>query len=221
MIEDIQISVQPEAEIGLTRDEIASMKFTKKKEYCIRGHRMAGDNLVSSGGHLVCRACRNMRAREATERKKTGSPPPGRIKITHCKRGHEFTPENTYELPGNRRGCRTCRRLYRKNAIILKKPFIKREGRVANMKRYGLTIEDYDRMNREQGGLCAICLQTPRHSDGRPLFVDHCHATNKVRGLLCNTCNQAIGLMRENPLVLRRALNYILEGGVSYSQSTT
>jgi len=42
-----------------------------------------------------------------------------------------------------------------------------------------------------------------------PLSVDHCHATGRIRGLLCAKCNQAIGLMKDNPIFLRRAADYV------------
>jgi hypothetical protein len=52
---------------------------------------------------------------------------------------------------------------------------------------YGLTPEAYDSLLEKQGGKCAICKQE------KPLCVDHCHATGRVRGLLCRACNFAVG----------------------------
>ena len=62
--------------------------------------------------------------------------------------------------------------------------------------KFGIDIADYERMLAEQDGLCAICRQ-PESRKGRggrslPLAVDHCHKTNRVRGLLCGSCNTAI-----------------------------
>ena len=56
--------------------------------------------------------------------------------------------------------------------------------------KYGLTLDDYDSMFDAQGGVCAVCKQ-PEHK--RRLAVDHCHATGKVRGLLCFSCNSTLG----------------------------
>lgn len=56
---------------------------------------------------------------------------------------------------------------------------------------YGLELEDYDRMLSAQNGLCAICEGLP--AEGKRLVVDHCHDTNKVRGLLCANCNLSLG----------------------------
>ena len=62
---------------------------------------------------------------------------------------------------------------------------------------YGITHEEYDKMFASQDGKCAICKQFPtknvRAHWGGKLCVDHCHETGKVRGLLCNDCNLAIG----------------------------
>ena len=80
---------------------------------------------------------------------------------------------------------------------------------------YGITQLDYERIYSMQGGKCAICgkAETARASkSSRPkrLSVDHDHKTGEIRGLLCNSCNTAIGHLRENPVTLINAANYIL-----------
>jgi hypothetical protein len=68
-------------------------------------------------------------------------------------------------------------------------------------------------MLRSQGGACAVCGKGPgsRHARDMRLAVDHCHKTGQVRGLLCQTCNRAIGLFADNPILLRRAISYLLQ----------
>jgi len=78
--------------------------------------------------------------------------------------------------------------------------------REKNLKRYGITPEDYDRLLEEQQGQCAIC-GTP--AGNRRLAVDHHHGTGKVRALLCSDCNTALGLFQESPFRLRQALTYL------------
>lgn len=56
---------------------------------------------------------------------------------------------------------------------------------------YGMAFGDYDRMLREQNGVCAICDGVD--PSGRNLSVDHSHKTGKVRGLLCTSCNTNLG----------------------------
>lgn len=81
--------------------------------------------------------------------------------------------------------------------------------------RYGLTVEAYEQMFTEQKGLCAICGQpeTVRQPSGelRNLAVDHCHTTNKVRGLLCFACNTMIGMAKDRIEVLEQAIYYLKE----------
>lgn len=61
-------------------------------------------------------------------------------------------------------------------------------------KLYGIGIEDYNRMNLEQGGRCAICgTDEPLKGKNKYFSVDHCHETGKVRGLLCVACNHLLG----------------------------
>lgn len=79
---------------------------------------------------------------------------------------------------------------------------------------YDLSREEYDRLFEDQGGVCAICRQpeTRLHRGRvRMLSVDHDHTTGRVRGLLCRNCNSAIGLLGDDPDLLRSALAY-LEG---------
>jgi hypothetical protein len=71
-------------------------------------------------------------------------------------------------------------------------------------RRYGLTLKDYRAIVAQQGKACAIC----RRSD-RPLVVDHCHVTKKVRRLLCNKCNVGLGCFNDDPSLLRAAAAYL------------
>lgn len=75
---------------------------------------------------------------------------------------------------------------------------------------YGITSEDYDSMYIEQGGRCAIC-GLHQSELKKKLHVDHCHETSKVRGLLCDGCNIALGRMKDNPDILRNAIKYLGE----------
>jgi hypothetical protein len=72
--------------------------------------------------------------------------------------------------------------------------------------RYGITLEDFNRLLEQQNYVCAICQ---RPFDRRP-HVDHCHLTNWVRGLLCYRCNPGLGHFHDNPIFLFRAALYAL-----------
>jgi hypothetical protein len=81
--------------------------------------------------------------------------------------------------------------------------------RKKNLKRkYGITPEAYEAMLEAQGGSCWICRKPPER---RPLDVDHNHESGEVRGLLCECCNKAIGLLQDDPALLERAKEYLCE----------
>ena len=73
---------------------------------------------------------------------------------------------------------------------------------------YGLTLDQYDQMFETQGGVCAICGGTD--PSGMRLAVDHNHDTRKVRGLLCSSCNTALGCLKESPELFIKALHYLI-----------
>jgi hypothetical protein len=71
--------------------------------------------------------------------------------------------------------------------------------------RYGINLDRYNELLLEQGGVCAVC-----HIDkAERLHVDHDHNTGVVRGLLCGSCNRAIGLMKDDTDILNSAIEYL------------
>jgi hypothetical protein len=83
----------------------------------------------------------------------------------------------------------------------------------AQLRRYGLTRANYNQMLIRHHGLCAICARpetAKRKGTLRSLCVDHDHATGRVRGLLCCSCNRAVGYLGDDP-ARARALSVYLE----------
>jgi Recombination endonuclease VII len=77
-------------------------------------------------------------------------------------------------------------------------------SRAGHLKRhYDLTEAEVEAIREAQSGLCAICRIAPA------VHVDHDHATGRVRGMLCFPCNAAIGHLRDDPQVVRRAAVYL------------
>ncbi len=117
---------------------------------------------------------------------------------------------------GRRYQCRTCQRAAEKARDKSHRPTVKPEYRRAVQLRlkYKITLADYEAMLAAQGGVCAICGNAPdwNRPGHVPLVVDHCHTVGRVRGLLCHGCNQALGLMRDDPGRLRKAANYVERG---------
>jgi hypothetical protein len=76
--------------------------------------------------------------------------------------------------------------------------------------KYGLSTEIFNNMLISQAGKCAICGTTnPGGKVGDSFSVDHNHTTGQIRGLLCQTCNQMLGLMQDSAKNLRKAAAYI------------
>ncbi len=80
---------------------------------------------------------------------------------------------------------------------------------------YGIDIAEYDRMVIAQSGRCDICNLADSGKDRGEgsLHVDHDHATGKIRGLLCTSCNHMMGNCRDSVALLLKAIDYLLKHG--------
>jgi hypothetical protein len=82
--------------------------------------------------------------------------------------------------------------------------------RDSRLRKYGLTPEGFDALLASQGGRCAICRsKSPKSVRNGTWCVDHDHVTGQVRGLLCSPCNRGVGMLGDDPKVLRAALRYV------------
>lgn len=76
------------------------------------------------------------------------------------------------------------------------------------VRKYGITLFQYERLLKGQGGGCAICDKTPEE-EGKSLAVDHDHVSMEIRGVLCSFCNhRLVGRLRDSDL-LRRVADYL------------
>ena len=127
--------------------------------------------------------------------------------------------EDFYKQPpsrSNRSGgymtrCKDCVLQY--NRKIASKPKFKENVWANKLQyRYGITVEDYESLLKEQDYSCAICKTknpSSKRKGSNKFHVDHCHSTGKVRGLLCNSCNTAIGYLNDDETNLVSALRYL------------
>lgn len=81
-------------------------------------------------------------------------------------------------------------------------------------RRYGINRSEYDALVSQQNNRCAICAKKEsvidkRTNEPRNLAVDHCHNSSTIRGLLCQRCNQAIGLLSEDINIMQNAITYL------------
>lgn len=112
------------------------------------------------------------------------------------KNWHKNNKGRSYEISRNS---------YRKN------PDVKRNSKFKS--RYGITLEQFEKMSKAQNDTCAICTKHKSECKNNKLFVDHCHETNEIRGLLCNECNAALGFFRDNEDLLLSAIDYLKRSG--------
>jgi hypothetical protein len=81
-------------------------------------------------------------------------------------------------------------------------------------KRYGVCIDEYEKKIIELGNRCEICNDDPsldetKSKNHKMLHVDHDHSTGKVRGLICNGCNRALGFINDNIDKARNLVKYL------------
>lgn len=139
----------------------------------------AKDGLKSS-----CKVCYNK------WRKKYIATPVGRKAIRNSVRKYSNTPKG-----------REANNKYRAT------PGAKKVKRNSHLKRnYGITLEQYNDILKDQDYVCAIC-GTNKPGDWGVFHVDHCHKTDKVRGLLCGVCNRRLGWYEKNKLNIFQYLN--------------
>ena len=152
------------------------------------------------GRAYYCKACaransnafyRKQRAAAGFELREPDTSPPG---FKRCSRCREIKRVSAFHKLRQQSGgfnpyCKDCRK------IMAADTHIKRM--------YGLTRTELDALIGAQGGLCAICETNPA------VHVDHDHATGKIRGVLCFTCNVALGQLKDDVALFRKAIDYL------------
>jgi hypothetical protein len=80
---------------------------------------------------------------------------------------------------------------------------------------YGISLQNYEELCKAQDNKCKICnsdgVLRGSFNNSTPLVVDHCHTTGKVRGLLCHTCNSALGQFNDSVSTLEKAIEYLTQ----------
>ncbi len=98
-------------------------------------------------------------------------------------------------------------REYRKNNRDKVREASRKSEARRRLRRYNLTLEDYQELFKTQGSKCGICgtLQPTTKN----WHLDHCHTTLKVRGILCHHCNLLLGNSRDSVEILEAAIRYL------------
>jgi hypothetical protein len=172
--------------------------FLKRKDhstkdafhYCtIDCHNSSQRAAVRVGEKKYCRCCKTYKNMDDFYKRTTGGSAP-RATCKECV--------NQKRLRAYRNG------LTKKTSGAAQKSHLKQK--------YGLSVAEYDRMFEEQDQKCAICGRPEdlvRYGHINRLSVDHCHASSKVRGLLCTNCNIGLGSFREDASIIEKALEYL------------
>lgn len=114
-------------------------------------------------------------------------------------KGNNIRPR--VETPEGHKFCRSCGQIkphseWHRNATAS-------DGLSTSCKACRATKAERDELIASQGSVCCICLSAPA------AHVDHCHETGRVRGVLCFSCNAALGQFKDRPEVIRRAAAYV------------
>lgn len=123
-----------------------------------------------------------------------------------AKKYREKYPEKVKQSQKNRKEELRIWRIeyWKKNPDALKKSKL---SSFKSLTKIEISFEEYKTLFEKQRNLCAICGE--KESRNSLLSLDHCHKTNKVRGLLCSSCNTALGFFKDNPKLLRKAIKYL------------
>lgn len=132
------------------------------------------------------------------------------IKCGECQPLDQFW-KDTQKKDGLRSYCKNCERdryTSKEYYAQRKHPKYQKIKHKHKMKKYGITEEQFENMEKAQNLCCAICGK-PENRENRKLSVDHSHGTGKVRGLLCSNCNRGLGYFKDNSTLLIAAAAYV------------
>ncbi len=156
---------------------------------------------IASGHEYECRTCKN------NYRKEWNKNNPEKLK-QYDKTRYENNKENNIERAKKWYQENKERVLANKKIQYKENPNSYEEDRKKGLKRkYNITPEFVEELRIKQENRCAICAN---EFTGTP-YIDHCHKTEIVRGLLCHSCNVSIGLLKENSETLSNAIKYLAQ----------
>ncbi len=169
---------------------------TIPRTHCPKGHpydeantgrRLKGGKRI---GLRYCRECNRQWSRKADQRRRLDDPE--RVRFNHKQRVRRWM-----QSPANRLKNAAWRAAWHQRH--------KDWSHVRNtLSRYSLTLDQYHALFERADFACQIC-----GTDDQRLGIDHCHETGRVRGVLCNSCNAAVGHLRQDPARVKATLAYV------------
>lgn len=111
----------------------------------------------------------------------------------------EYRKKNVEKLNANNKKWREENK--EQDALVMLKARLKRK--------YNLSIDEYKTLIESQNNSCKVCGAHAKNNLKGKLYIDHCHTTGKVRGLLCMKCNSALGLLNDDKELIQNLLDYL------------
>lgn len=100
--------------------------------------------------------------------------------------------------------CRKCSSVRYKKWRKKNHAAVKLKDRINHyIRKYGIPLEEAEKLVNDRRGCCEICQQEKK------LVIDHCHASEKLRGKICSACNSVIGYAKESKETLMSAIRYL------------
>jgi hypothetical protein len=164
------------------------------------------------GFESYCKDCKKQAVRDAYEKRN------GRKQATNskthkwCPHCQTCKPHAAFQRTNGKRKrlsgyCKKCQQTINRIKHASRTPEARRNDSYKRL--YGITLQEYECMLKEQDGRCKLCGTTEPGGRGNHFAVDHDHVTNEIRGLLCQKCNQGLGLFCEDPMLLAKAIKYL------------
>jgi len=167
----------------------------------------------ATGRRLMCKACeKTLRAARYAQRVTRGEVPEFGSKT--CRRCGTLKPfrefyENKNTSDGRGSYCKSCMAQWQRDYKGSLDPDARRARvRRSNLQaKYGITVDDYAALLQIQGQKCAICSR--RWTATVEFHIDHDHVSGAIRGILCGTCNRALGMFGDSIAAIERVLAYL------------
>lgn len=122
----------------------------------------------------------------------------------HCKKYFKDLPPEE-----KKKRLEATRKWREKNPEAYKRSYIN-----SSIKKKGLETEEYEKLQKIQNDVCAICIKPQVYCSGKSgepdrLCIDHDHSTGFIRGLLCHICNKGIGCFCDSPKIMLSGVKYL------------
>lgn len=116
----------------------------------------------------------------------------------------ELFSKDRHHYSGHKSACKACSYSQWKKWREVNLDSARKKDRIYHyIRKYNLSSEEAEALTENRTGSCVIC------GNISPLVVDHCHTTNKVRGLICSPCNSLLGYSKDNVNTLEQAILYL------------